>query len=424
MKPEYELLQKEYGITPQLCDLAQQAEEDCQGVFDKLAETRAYNQLKVLNAFRAQRIAPAHFAPSYGYGYDDLGRGKLEALFAQIFGAEAALVRPSIASGTHALALALFGLLRRGDCCLSASGKPYDTLESVIGMGEEQDGSLASLGVSYRQLELTEEQKIDMLHLDKICREQKITLVMLQRSRGYTDRASLPIEQIREACAVIKKASPATLVMVDNCYGEFTDTIEPLEAGADIIVGSLIKNPGGGLAPTGGYIAGKAKLIEKISYRLTSPGIGAEVGSYAASYMPFFQGLFMAPHVVCEALKGAVFTARFFTKLGYHVSPAFDEKRSCIIQSIYFKSPEEVIDFCKAIQMISPVDSYVVPEPWDMPGYGDPVIMAAGTFIQGASIELSADAPIRSPYTAYMQGGLVYEQVKAAVMTAAQLFKE
>lgn len=416
----YELLQKEYGIAPKYCDIAQEVEQACTPVFQQLEETKAFNQLKVLQAFRKLRIAPAHFAPSYGYGYGDIGREKLEALFSEIFDTEAALVRPAIASGTHALALVLFGLLHRGDLCMSASGRPYDTLESIIGIGEPAEGSLASLGVEYIQLELNKEQRIDLPALERLCKGKKPALVMLQRSRGYTDRASLTVEDIGQACAMVKQSSPKTVVLVDNCYGEFTDVWEPTEAGADLIAGSLIKNPGGGLAPTGGYIAGRAELIEKISYRLTSPGIGGEVGSYAASYMPFFQGLFLAPHVVCEALKGAVFTAAFFNKLGYSVSPAFDEKRSCIIQSVRFEKAEEVIAFCQAIQTVSPVDSFAVPEPWDMPGYAHPVIMAAGTFVQGASIELSADAPIRPPYIAYMQGGLVYEQVKAAVMAAAQ----
>jgi len=420
MKTEKDILKAEFGIDDKLIQLAEQAQEDCKEQFKKAEEVKAFNQLKVLQAFRSQRIAPAHFAPTYGYGYGDVGREKLEQLFAEVFCAEAAIVRPSIASGTHALAIALFGSLKTGDICLSASGKPYDTLEAVIGIGEPQWGSLAAMGVGYRQLELTNEHKIDLIELEKICTNNKIALVMLQRSRGYTNRSSLTIDDIAKACACIKKASPSTIILIDNCYGEFVDTSEPLEAGADLIVGSLIKNPGGGLAPTGAYIAGKADIIEKVASRLTSPGIGQEVGSYAASYMPFFQGLFMAPHIVCEALKGAIFASRFFELLGYSVSPSFKEERSCIIQSINFSCEKEVINFCKAIQSISPVDSFATPEPWDMPGYTDKVIMAAGTFVQGASIELSADAPIRPPFTAYMQGGLVYEQVKAAALYAAQ----
>lgn len=409
-----ELLKSAYGINDKALKIGRIAEESCAGAFKAIEETAELNQLKVLKAFRLCRLAPNHFAPSYGYGYSDAGRDKLEELFALVFRAEKAIVRPQIASGTHALALVLCGLLKRGDRLVYASGQPYDTLEEVIGASESDYGSLRALGVDFTVIPCV--SGLDHDGIRRVCAE-KPAVMAFQRSRGYTGRPSLLCSQLKEAFSIVKAASPSTVIMVDNCYGEFVEECEPIELGADIIAGSLIKNPGGGLAPTGGYIAGRAELIEKIGYRLTSPGIGLEVGSYAASYLPFFQGLFLAPHVVGQALKGAVFASEVYQRLGYCVSPLPDEKRGCIIQSLGFKTSEELIAFCQSVQKVSPVESHVVPEPWDMPGYQDKVIMAAGAFIQGSSIELSADAPIRPPYTAFMQGGLVWEQVKAAVLT-------
>ena len=326
--------------------------------------------------------------------------------------------RPQIASGTHALGLALFGLLRRGDSLVSVSGTPYDTLCDIIGAQGYTEGSLTDIGVEYSQVEL----KDGMPDIEgvRIAAQKHPTLMMLQRSRGYADRPSISIEKMREVFNVIKEESPDTLIMVDNCYGEFVDVLEPTQVGADIAVGSLIKNIGGGIAPTGGYIAGSAENIDKIACRLTTPGIGGEVGSYAAGYLPFFQGLYLAPGAVAQALTGAVFAAAALKECGYKVSPERDEKRSCIIQTVHFGCADELIAFIRSIQAFSPVESNVVPEPWDMPGYRDQVIMAAGTFVQGASIELSADAPIRSPYIAFMQGGLACEQVKAAVLNYLQ----
>lgn len=410
-----EILKSAYGVNDKALEIGRIAEESCAGAFKDIEETAGLNQLKVLEAFRQCRLAPNHFAPSYGYGYSDAGRDKLEELFALVFKAEKAIVRPQIASGTHALALALSGLLRRGDKLVYASGQPYDTLEEVIGASEKDDGSLKAAGVDFSVIPCV--SGLDFDEIRRVCREDRPAVMAFQRSRGYTGRPSLLCSRLKEAFGIVKSVSPSTIIMVDNCYGEFVEECEPLELGADIIAGSLIKNPGGGLAPTGGYIAGRAELIEKIGYRLTSPGIGLEVGSYAASYMPFFQGLFLAPHVVGQALKGAVFASEVYKRLGYHVSPLPGEKRGCIIQSLGFKTAQELTAFCQSVQKVSPVESHVVPEPWDMPGYQDKVIMAAGAFIQGSSIELSADAPIRPPYTAFMQGGLVWEQVKAAVLT-------
>ena len=389
--------------------------QQCAQIFERIDEIRACNQLKVLQAFREAQIAPMHFAPTYGYGYSDAGREKLEELFARVFKAEDALVRPQIASGTHALAIALYGMLGSGDLLVSLSGEPYDTLTDILGTGAEQAGSLAQSGVRYRQIDLQNGEP-DLPAIRRLCAEEKPKMVMLQRSRGYSSRASISVEQMQEIFSAVKEASPHTVIMVDNCYGEFVQTREPTEVGADIAVGSLIKNPGGGIAPTGGYIVGRHDCIERIGYRLTSPGIGREVGSYAAGYLPFYQGLYLAPHVVGEALKGAVFAAAAYERHGYRVSPGSTEPRSCIIQSLFFRNDRELIDFCQSVQQISPVESHVLPMPWDMPGYQDPVIMAAGTFVQGASIELSADAPVRPPYAAYMQGGLVFEQVQAAVL--------
>lgn len=386
------------------------AESECVNVFTQLDAIERVNTLKVLKSFQKHRVSARHFAPTTGYGYDDIGRDTLSEMFAELMGCEAALVRPQIASGTHALALCLYGVLRPGDVMLAASGKPYDTLEEVIGInGTSGNGSLSEYGIGYRQVDLKSDGSINIDEIVRCLRETPaIRLVELQRSRGYDWRSSMSIKQMRQATEAIHDVRPEIVVMVDNCYGEFTEILEPGNVGLDLVAGSMIKNPGGGIAPTGGYIAGRRDLVTQVSYRLTSPGIGAEVGSYAGSYQPFYQGLFNAPHVVMQAVRTAVLAAKLFEKLGYEVSPKSCENRYDIIQAIRFNSAEELISFIQAIQMCSPVDSEAIPEPWDMPGYQDPVIMAAGTFVSGASIELSADAPVRPPYNAYMQGALTY----------------
>ncbi len=397
-------------IPERILRLVDEAEAECTAVFARLTAIERLNTRKVLAAFQRHRVSARHFAPTTGYGYDDIGRDTLSEIFAELMGCEAALVRPQIASGTHALALCLYGILRPGDVLLAASGKPYDTLEEVIGItGKAGQGSLKDYGIGYRQVDLMPDGSVDVEKVVRLLNEvPAIRLVELQRSRGYDMRPTMSVQQLQETAAAIHAVRPDVVVMVDNCYGEFTEEKEPGEVGVDLIAGSMIKNPGGGLAPTGGYVAGRKDLVELVSYRLTSPGIGAEVGSYADSYQPFYQGLFLAPHVVMQAVRTAVLAARIFEKLGYEVSPSSDEARYDIIQAIRFRSAEELICFVQAIQMDSPVDSEAVPEPWDMPGYQDPVIMAAGTFVAGASIELSADAPIRPPYAAYMQGSLTY----------------
>ena len=392
-------------IPASVSKLVRQAESDCEKAFARVEDIERVNTRRVIRAFQEYRVAGRHFAPTTGYGYDDIGRDTLSKLFAFVFETEDALVRPQIASGTHALALCLYGVLRPGDEMLAAAGKPYDTLEEVIGIaGEAGNGSLRDFGVGYREVALREDGDID---IDGVLENlaPSVKLVLIQRSRGYDWRPSLSVEQIDAAIKAIHRLRPDVCVMVDNCYGEFTDAREPR---ADMLAGSLIKNPGGGLAPTGGYVAGKREYVEKVACRLTSPGIGAEVGSYAGSYQPFYQGLFLAPHTVAQAVKSAILAARAFELLGFAVNPAWDAPRKDIIEAIRFDDAEKLIAFCQAIQMCSPVDAEAVPEPWDMPGYQDPVIMAAGTFVSGASIELSADAPIRAPYIGYLQGALTY----------------
>lgn len=411
------ILTTNYGIPQHLVKRAEEIEILLQDQFKKIEKIQENNQLWVLDCFREERIQPSHFAPTFGYGYDDVGRDKLASLFARIFKAESALVRPQIASGTHALALALQGLVKKGTRILSASGAPYDTLEGIIGHKENIEGSLIDMGATYDELPL-KNKKLDFDGLKEIAKNYD--LIMLQRSRGYQDRPSLLIREIQEAAKIIKAENKDAVIFVDNCYGEFVEEMEPIEAGADIMVGSLIKNAGGGIAPTGAYIAGRADLIERISYRMTAPGIGAEVGSYAASYLPFFQGIFLAPQTVAQALKGAIFSAKILEEFGCTPSPAWDEDRGCIIQSVCLNTEENLVEFCRQIQAVSPVEAFVVPEAWAMPGYTDKVIMAAGTFVQGASIELSGDAPIREPYMFYMQGGIVYHQVKAAILCAVK----
>ncbi|MBQ4620907.1 MAG: methionine gamma-lyase family protein [Clostridia bacterium] len=401
-------------------DIINRAELDCAEAFSRLDEIERVNTKKVLDSFKKHRVSARHFAPTTGYGYDDIGRDTLGEIFAEVLGAETALVRPQIASGTHALALCLFGILRPGDTLLSAAGKPYDTLEEIIGLtGEAGHGSLKDLGVSYKQTELKDGKLDEDAILASLTKDVK--LVLIQRSRGYDWRPSLSVSEINDMIDKIHAKNPDTFVMVDNCYGEFTSQEEPH---ADIMAGSLIKNPGGGIAPTGGYIAGKKECVELVSYRLTSPGIGAEVGSYASSYQPFYQGLFLAPHIVCQALRVSTLFSRVFELLGYQVHPTYQDARNDIIQAIRFESAEKLITFVQNIQVNSPVDSEAVPEPWAMPGYQDEVIMAAGTFVSGASIELSADAPIRPPYIAYLQGGLTYQHGKIALMEMLKAWKE
>lgn len=395
--------------------LLSDAEQSLHQQFSALDKIEQVNFARVMDAFRAEQVAVRHFAPTTGYGYGDDGRDTLERIYARVFGCEDALVRPAIASGTHALALCLYGLLRPGDILIAGSGKPYDTLENVIGLTDEVgQGSLKDYGIEYRQVDL-KDNDVDVEELLRHLDEPRVRVVALQRSRGYDWRPSLSVKRLGEVAKAVHEKRPDVVVMVDNCYGEFVQTIEPTHVGCDIIVGSLIKNPGGGLAPTGGYIAGRKDLVEKCSYRLTSPGIGREVGSYLGGYDRFYQGLFFAPHVVMQAVKGAALASAVFSKLGYAVNPAPQEERYDIIQAIKFEQSEKLIAFCQGIQYASPIDSHVTPEPWDMPGYQDPVIMAAGTFVSGASIELSADAPIRAPYTAYMQGGLTYAHVRYAL---------
>ena len=392
--------------------LVDRAEADCSAAFARVESVERINTRRVIRAFQEHRVSARHFAPTTGYGYDDIGRDTLAKIFCDVLGAQDALVRPQIASGTHALALCLYAVLRPGDEMLCVAGKPYDTLEEVIGIsGEAGRGSLKDFGVGYREVALRSDGSLD---IDAALRalSPRVKLALIQRSRGYDWRPSLSVEQIDAAARAIHEARPDVCVMVDNCYGEFTDVREPR---ADLLAGSLIKNPGGGIAPTGGYIAGRREYVEKVACRLTSPGIGAEVGSYAGSYQPFYQGLFLAPHTVAQALKTAILAARAFTLLGLAVSPAFDQPRNDIIQAVRFDDPQRLIAFCQAVQACSPVDAEAVPEPWDMPGYQNPVIMAAGTFVSGASIELSADAPIRAPYIGYLQGSLTYAHGRAAV---------
>lgn len=367
------------------------------------------NTEKVLKAFKKNNIALRHFNPSNGYGYDDTARDTLERLFSDIMGTEAAILRPQIASGTHALSLCLFGILKHGDNYISASGLPYDTLQTVMGINKEVEGSIKDLGVEYRQVDLIDNASLD---IDKVCAsiDEKTKLIMVQRSRGYASRRALLPSEIGKLAEAVKKIKPDVVFMVDNCYGEFVLEEEPSNYKCvDIVAGSLIKNPGGGIAPTGGYICGKEKYINRIATRLTSPGLGLELGSYEASYRPFYQGLFFAPHVVCQALKVATLMAEVFTRLGFRAIPGSKDMRSDIVQILELQDEAALVAFCRAVQASSPIDAFVVPEPWDMPGYDNQVIMAAGSFVAGSSIELSADAPIREPFHVYVQGGLTFE---------------
>ena len=400
--------------------LIKEAEKNLQSYFSELEEISLINQKKVLDAFRKAGISTRHFSPTEGYGYDDIGRDSLDKLFSYVFHTEDALVRPQIANGTHAIFLALSGLLEPGDIILSVSGAPYDTLQTAIGTKDSIYNSLSRFGISLIEVpllkEIGERYVFDVDSILTHIRDNKsIKMVYVQRSRGYEWRNAISVKTMDAFFKMIKHIYPNIMIVVDNCYGAFTETIEPTDIGADIICGSLIKNVGGGIAPTGGYIAGKADLIERISARQTVPGEGREIGSYAASYRPFYQGIFMAPHTVLQSMKTAALFAETFSEIGYAVMPLPTSKRSDIVESIRFNTEEELIAFCRAIQRVSPIESDVVPEPWAMPGYSDRVIMAAGTFVQGATSELSADAPLRKPYTAYVQGSLTYEHGKIAL---------
>ncbi|MCI5704705.1 aminotransferase class I/II-fold pyridoxal phosphate-dependent enzyme [Candidatus Pseudoscillospira sp. SGI.172] len=404
--------------------LARQAEDDLREQFDRVDQVAQANAEKVLDAFQTHRVSESYFAGTTGYGYDDLGRDKLEEIYAQIFHTEDALVRIQFINGTHAITCALFGALKPGETLLYAVGAPYDTIQSAIGIVGNAPGSLKSYGIGYRQVELTADEKPDLAAIARTVGEDPtIKAVMIQRSRGYATRASLSVAEIGAICDAVHGVRRDLAILVDNCYGEFVETLEPTQVGADLVVGSLIKNPGGGLAPTGGYLAGRHDLVEAASMRLSVPGIGKEGGCSLGNNRSLYQGLFLAPHTAAQAVKTALFAARMMELLGYRTDPASTQTRHDIIQMIHFGAPEALKKFCKGIQMGAPVDSYVTPEPWDMPGYDTPVIMAAGSFIQGASIELSADGPMREPYTAYLQGGLTYESGKLGILLAVEALR-
>lgn len=415
---EIENLYREMGISFPVFQFGKQIEEELKERFEVIDKTAEYNQLKVIRAMQENRVNAECFNYVSGYGYDDYGRDTLEKVYASVFHTESALVRPQITCGTHALSLALAANLRPGDELLSVSGKPYDTLEEVIGI-RPSNGSLAEYGVTYQQVDLCSDGTFNFENIKKAMNE-KTKMVTIQRSKGYQTRPSFSVSQIGEVIRFVKEVKPDVICMVDNCYGEFVETIEPSDLGADMVVGSLIKNPGGGLAPIGGYIAGREDLIENCGYRLTSPGLGREVGATLGVTQSFYQGLFLAPTVVASALKGAILAANIYEKLGYNVVPNAAESRHDIIQAVELGTPDGVIAFCQGIQAAAPVDSYVSPEPWAMPGYDSDVIMAAGAFVQGSSIELSADGPIKPPYAVYFQGGLTWPHAKLGILMSLQ----
>ena len=408
----------EMGISEEVFDFCEKICTELTDRFKKVDETAEINQLKVLKAMQKNKVSDIHFAASSGYGYNDLGRETLEAVYADVFHTEAALVRPAILCGTHALTVALFGNLRPGDEILSPVGKPYDTLDGVIGITPTA-GSLAEYGVTYSQVDLLPDFSFDYDRIRAAINE-KTKLVTIQRSKGYDVRPTFSVEKIGELISFIKKIKPEVICMVDNCYGEFVEELEPSDVGADMVVGSLIKNPGGGLAPIGGYIAGKEKYVDMASYRMSCPGLGKEIGATLGLNQSFYQGLFMAPTVTAGAVKGAIFAANVYESLGFDVLPNGKEDRYDIIQAVSLKSGDRLKAFCEGIQAAAPVDSFVTPEPWDMPGYNDQVIMAAGAFVQGSSIELSADGPMREPYAAYFQGGLTFSHAKFGIMMSLQ----
>lgn len=405
-------------MKPQVFALAQEAENEIRSQFERIDRIAQLNTLKVMQAFQDNKVSDSCFSGTTGYGYDDVGREVLDKVYAQIFCTDAALVRIGFVNGTHALSAALFAMLKPGDTLLSATGLPYDTLRNAIGIEGDCHGSLKFYGINYAQVDLKADGSPDIGAIKKAAADKSVTAVLIQRSRGYGNRPAFSAEQIGEIARAVKEVDPSINVMVDNCYGEFTGEHEPTEYGVDLMAGSLIKNPGGGLAPTGGYVVGKAELVEKAAMRLTTPGIGGECGATLGNNRLLFQGLFMAPHIVAQALKTATFCSAMMSKIGFETSPAPDEVRSDIIQMVTLKSADNMKKFCKGIQSGAPVDSYVTPEPWQMPGYNCPVIMAAGAFVQGSSIELSADGPMKEPYIAYMQGGITYESGKLGIMMA------
>ena len=412
------------NISPEIRAMAEKAMAEIAPQFKKIDEIAEINTEKVLAAFRENRVSDGCFAGTTGYGYDDKGREVLDNIYAQVFGTEAALVRIGIVNGIHAITASLFAAVRPGDTMLAATGIPYDTLQTAIGISGDYPGSLKYYGVNYAQVDLTEDGKPDYDAIEKAAADPKVTAVTVQRSRGYSSREAFTVAEIGKICDIVHKVNPKAAVIVDNCYGEFTETLEPTDVGADLMAGSLIKNPGGGLAPTGGYLAGRRDLIEAASYRLTSPGIGGECGATLGNNRLLFQGFFMAPHTTAQALKTAVFCAKMMELMGYESSPRWDAVRSDIVQTVTFRDPDMLVKFCRGIQSGAPVDSFVTPEPWEMPGYDCQVVMAAGAFVQGSTMELSADGPMRDPFTAYLQGGLTFESGKLGVMLAAELMAE
>lgn len=404
-------------IKPEVYELARQAEEEIRPQFERVDRIAMLNTRKVMTAFQDNKVSDSCFAGTTGYGYDDLGREVLDKVYAQVFCTEAALVRIGFVNGTHALSAALFGILKPGDTLLSVTGLPYDTLRNAIGIEDDCHGSLKFYGINYKQVDL-KDGEADLEAIKAALADRSISAVLIQRSRGYENRKALSAEEIGEICSAVKSVAPNVTVMVDNCYGEFTGEHEPTEYGVDIMAGSLIKNPGGGLAPTGGYIVGRKDLVENAAMRLTTPGIGGECGASLGNNRLLFQGFFMAPHIVAQAIKTVTFCSAMMKKIGFESSPAPDEARNDIIQMVTLKNGENMKKFCRGVQAGAPVDSYVTPEPWQMPGYNVPVIMAAGAFVQGSSIELSADGPMREPYTLYVQGGITYESGKLGIMMA------
>lgn len=406
-------------LTPETIKLATKVEEKVRSYHQQVDDRAFFNQQKVLAAFRNNQVSDFHLHPSTGYGYDDEGRDNLERVYAETFGAEAAIVRPQIISGTHAITLSLFGILRPGDELLYITGKPYDTLQSIVDGGKKDTGSLKDFKIGYSHVDLIGNKEIDWEGVKNAVNENT-KMIAIQRSKGYATRPSFTIEQISGMVLKIREIAPHAVIFVDNCYGEFVELLEPTEVGVDLMAGSLIKNPGGGFAKIGGYIAGRADLVEKCAYRMTSPGIGAEAGASLNTLADFYQGFFMAPHIVAQSLKGAIFTSAMLEEIGMTTSPHYTDVRTDLIQSVAFRTPEQMVAFCREIQAASPINAHFAPEPAYMPGYEDDVIMAAGTFVQGSSIELTADGPIRPPYTAFVQGGLTYEHVKYAICAAVQ----
>jgi len=406
-------------IDSTLLERAGRAEEKAQPYFKKAEEIAFYNQRKVLKAFRDNKVSDFHLTGTTGYGYDDSGRDTLEQVYADVFGAERCLVRGQIVSGTHAIAISLFGILRPGDELMYITGEPYDTLASIVDGGEEDTGSLKDYDIDYQHIDLLEDGSVDFEEVEKRISD-KTRVIGIQRSKGYSARPSFTIAQIDEMVRRVRKMKDDVIIFVDNCYGEFVETMEPTELGVDLMAGSLIKNPGGGLVRTGGYVAGKEELVERCAYRMTSPGLGSESGASLDTLLEMYQGFFLAPHVVSQAVKGAIFTSALLEDFGMTTTPHYAADRTDLIQSVSFETPEQMISFCQMIQENSPINAHYMPVPSYMPGYTDDVIMAAGTFIQGSSIELTADGPIRPPYTAYIQGGLTYEHVKAAVLASVE----